>query len=162
MLGRERFSDIVGQVDRAARPSKAARRQAQGQHVGYRNIVKATPGLCTPAAGPDDANELADEIEASFQARAHRGHSRSAIDTLTPNSSNERSAARVPRAVVHVSVIGNSGVAAKTKSSPPARSAPRPTDPTIDAVRRRAAWGPVKFGSSPRRRWAPPSNENLT
>jgi hypothetical protein len=61
MLGRERFSDIVGQVDRAARPLRAARR-----HLGYRNVVKATPGLSTLAAATDDANELADEIEASF------------------------------------------------------------------------------------------------
>jgi uncharacterized iron-regulated membrane protein len=105
---------------------------------------------------------FADEIEASFQARAHRGHSRSAIDTLTLNSSNERSAARVPRAVVHVSVIGNSGAAAKAKASPPPRNAPRLTDLTTDAVRRRAASGPVKFGSSQRRPWGAATNENLT
>jgi hypothetical protein len=58
MVGRERFSDIVGQVDRPARPSRAARRQAQGQHVGYRNVGKATPGLPTPAVATDDVNEF--------------------------------------------------------------------------------------------------------
>jgi hypothetical protein len=134
MVGRERFSDIVGQVDRAARPSRAARR-----HPGYRNVVKATPRLSTPAAATENANELADEIEASFQARAHRGRLHISIGTLTDYLSNGRFAPCVPPGLDHVSVIGSPGTAkafAKTEAFPPPRNAPRLTDPTTNAVHR--------------------------
>jgi hypothetical protein len=149
MLGRERFSDIVGQVDRPARRSSAERRQAQGQHVGYRNVVKATPGLPTPAAATDDANELADEIEASFQARARRGRLHSSIDTLTDYPSNGRFAPRVPLSAAHVSVIRNPGAAKTT------------TETTTETAAKTKASSPSRSGSR-RRPWGAATNENLT
>ena len=156
MVGRERFSDIVGQVDRAARPSRAARR-----HLGYRNVGKATPGLSTPAGGTDDANELADEIEASFQARVHRGRLHCSIDTLTGYPSNGRFAPRVPPSSDHVSVIGNPD-AAKTKASPPARNAPDRTSPTTDAVRRTRNIAAREIRLEPAASSGAATNENLT